>query len=214
VENPSSDIDWIDVRESLIANGSVYVHRAVGGEVARRLIAGMRLPWHVLPAQEGVVWQNGSAGYGSMIEAEPLVRSVGADIVRNLETVALPGLPAIPDFNEVSWTRYPAKIGHITAHRDPAAYGGIIAVATLLGEATFRVWPGVVQGKTPEVLAGDARPAEWTVAAGDLILLRGNGWPTPNARCPIHEVDPPSESERMIMTFRFNTRGAGGGYDV
>ena len=41
----------------------------------------------------------------------------------------------------------------------------------------------------------------------------GNGWPTPNARCPMHAADPPPDGERMIMTFRHNIRGAGGGYD-
>jgi hypothetical protein len=105
----------------------------------------------------------------SVAAAPPFVGDVGIDIVREL-TTACPDVPAIPDFNEVSWTRYPARTGHITAHRDPSACGGIIAVATLLGRATFRVWDGDVLGTPPD-------------------------------------------GERMIMTFRHNIRGAGGGYD-
>jgi hypothetical protein len=86
----------------------------------------------------------------SVAAAPPFVGDVGIDIVREL-TTACPDVPAIPDFNEVSWTRYPARTGHITAHRDPFACGGIIAVATLLGRATFRVWDGDVLGTPPDV---------------------------------------------------------------
>jgi hypothetical protein len=35
-----------------------------------------------------------------------------------------------------------------------------------------------------------------------------------NSRCPVHEVDPPPVGERMIMTSRFNSGGAGTGYVV
>jgi hypothetical protein len=48
----------------------------------------------------------------------------------------------LPSFNEVNWTLYPRESGHITAHRDPATFAGIIAVTTLSGSATFRVSNG------------------------------------------------------------------------
>lgn len=128
--------------------------------------------------------------------------------------MAPPDVPAIPRFNEVSWTRYPAATGRITTHRDPAPFDGIIAIATLSGRATFSVWGGAVHGTPDEVLARGTPPTEWDASAGDLILLRGNGWPTPDARCPMHGVSAPADGERTIMTFRHNTRGAGGGYDV
>jgi hypothetical protein len=207
--------DWTSVGNSLIATGSAYVRGAVDRELVQHLINIDRPPWHALPPEEGVVRQHGFVSHISVAAADPIVVSVGVAIVQELtKATASLGLPAIPEFNEASWTRYPERTGHITAHRDPFAYGGIIAVATLFGQATFRVWSGADLGTPQEVLASGAIPTPWETAAGDLVLLRGNGWPTPNVRCPTHEVDTPPNSERMIMTLRYNTRGAGGGYDV
>jgi hypothetical protein len=206
--------DWSSVGDSLVATGSVHVRGAVDCGLAQHLVDAAREPWHAL-GPEGPVRQNGLASYMAVADAEPIVRNVGVDIVRELTHAnASADLPAIPTFNEVSWTRYPARNGYITAHRDPSAYGGTIAIATLVGQATFRVWGGAVLGTPSEVLAGGATPCQWDTVAGDLILLRGNGWPTPGVRCPMHEADSPPDSERMIMTLRYNTRGAGGGYDL
>ena len=168
----------------------------------------------MLPADEGVVHQNGFGSYMVLADAAPLVRRLGDSIVVELTKATAHALPPIPEFNEVSWTLYPAGIGRITTHRDPAAYGGIIAIATLLGSAKFRIWSGEVLGTPAQVLMGDIPPTQWDAAAGDLILLRGNGWPTPATRCPLHEADSPPDGERVIMTFRHNTRGGGAGYDV
>jgi hypothetical protein len=150
----------------------------------------------------------------ALTDGDPTVSAVDAAIVRELAASALPDLPAIPDLNEVSWTRYPAGGGLITAHRDPSTYGGLIAILTLHGRATFRVWDGAVLGAPAEMLDRGTTSSEWTAAAGDLVLLRGNGWPVPGTRSPMHAADPPLEGERMILTFRHNTRGAGAGYDV
>lgn len=109
------------------------------------------------------------------------------------------GLPLFPAFNEVTWTFYPDHKCHITAHRDPDAYEGVIAVFTLKRAAKFR--DGVL-------------PSERATTPGDIVLLAGHGWPTADSRCPRHEVEPPGGSDRMIMTMRFNGRGAVGGYDV
>ena len=73
-------------------------------------------------------------------------------------------------------------------------------VVTLRGAATFRVF------------GPDDGPVEWETGAGQLALLRGSGWPDEVSRCPLHEVDPPSSGERMIMTLRRNSGGAGAGY--
>ncbi len=149
-----------------------------------------------------------------LADAAPVVRGLGDSIVRELANATPHALPAIPEFNEVSWTLYPTGTGHITSHRDPVAYGGIIAIATLLGRATFRIWSGEALGTPAEVLMSDIPPTRWETAAGDLILLRRNGWPTPTTRCPMHEADRPPDGERIILTYRHNTRGAGAGYDV
>lgn len=55
---------------------------------------------------------------------------------------------------------------------------------------------------------------EWTVVPGVMVIMQGHGWPRADSRCPVHEVEPPVAHERMIMTLRHSTRGAGGGYDV
>lgn len=77
--------------------------------------------------------------------------------------------------------------------------GGVIAVFTLEGGTTFRVTDG-------------PRRTVWPVASGDLVILRGRGWRTPEAMCPVHAVDPPVGGSRMIMTLRFNVGGAGAPY--
>jgi hypothetical protein len=206
--------NWTSVSESLANSGSARIRGALGNDLVQHLIGTERPPWHALPADEGVVHQSGFGSYMVLADAAPLVRGLGDSIVLELTNAAPQALPAIPEFNEVSWTLYLAGTGHITTHRDPAAYGGIIAIATLLGRATFRIWSEEVLGTPAEVLMGDIPPTQWDAAAGDLILLRGNGWPTATTRCPMHEADAPPDGERIIMTFRHNTRGAGAGYDV
>ena len=206
--------NWASVSESLANFGSARLKGALGSDLVQHLIGTERPPWHPLPGDEGVVHQSGFGSYMVLADAAPLVRGLGESIVRELTDAARQSLPAIPEFNEVSWTLYPAGTGHITTHRDPGAYGGIVAIATLLGRATFRIWSGEVLGTPADVLVGDIPPTQWDAAAGDLILLRGNGWPTPTARCPMHEADTPPDGERIIVTFRHNTRGAGAGYDV
>lgn len=73
---------------------------------------------------------------------------------------------------------------------------------TLAGGATFRAW------------SADGQVAEWQTGPGKLVVLRGVGWPEPDSQCPLHEVGPPVEGERRIMTLRHNLGGAGAGYTV
>ncbi len=70
---------------------------------------------------------------------------------------------------------------------------------TLWGQARFRVW-------------SETQPTEWVTGNGDLVILRGNGWPTEDSTCPIHEAESPVVGDRMIMTLRFNTRGPDASY--
>ena len=75
----------------------------------------------------------------------------------------------------------------------------VIAIVTLRGHAVFRVWQG-------------SEATEWETTDGDLVLLRGHGWPEGDSLCPVHEVESPRRGERMTMTLRHNTRAPGGGY--
>ena len=52
----------------------------------------------------------------------------------------------LPSFNEVTWGRYPQGTGRITKHADPSEYGGVVAIFTLQGAATFRVLQRRSQG--------------------------------------------------------------------
>lgn len=169
-------------------------------EVANDLRAAAPESWHPLQEDEGGVRQFGFGAYLPFVESpDPVVR-VGTELVSQLSRYAeATGYPPVPSFNEVTWTSYPEGKGHITAHRDPPGAGGVIAVFTLEGGAAFRVKDG-------------AQRAQWHVESGDLVILRGRGWPTPEARCPLHAVDPPVGTSRMIMTMRFNVGGAGASY--
>ncbi len=137
------------------------------------------------------------------VEMLPAARAVGNDLVAGLSEAAnRQGLPSVPGFNEATWSRWPVQTGRITAHRDPQEYGGIIAIFTLRGHAIFRAFDGE-NGST-----------DWETGPGQLAILRGAGWPRSDSRCPVHEVEPPMLEERMIMTLRFNSNGAGAGYSV
>ena len=174
------------------------------GALTRELVDGLREAppenWHPLQEDEGGVRQFGFGAYLPMAKCVPTVVEVATELVSQLSMPAeAMGFPPVPFFNEVTWTRYPQGKGHITAHRDPPGAGGVIAVFTLEGGARFRVVEG-------------SHRAEWPVVSGDLVILRGRGWPTPEALCPVHAVDPPVGGKRMIMTMRFNVGGAGAPY--
>ena len=140
----------------------------------------------------------------------PEVRAFGLAVVAglgaHLDCVAT--LP-VPAFDEVEWSRSVDGVGYITAHRDPPGVGGVIAIVTLSGTTRFRVWPGDVD---PRQDPGAAPPAEWDTGDGDLVLLRGTGWPHSDARCLVHEVDSPPSGERAVLTFRHNRGGPGADY--
>ncbi len=57
-----------------------------------------------------------------------------------------------------------------------------------------------------------AHVTEWETCDGDLVILRGHGWPHEGSLCPLHEVESPRVGDRMTMTFRHNRRGPGGDY--
>lgn len=52
----------------------------------------------------------------------------------------------------------------------------------------------------------------WLTADGDLVLVRGTGWPADDTRCPVHEVDEPLTRDRAVMTLRHNRGGPGADY--
>ncbi|HTU38454.1 MAG TPA: hypothetical protein VMF35_10565 [Acidimicrobiales bacterium] len=194
-----SVVGWDRAGRSLLTQGWVRLPEAVSPEDLERLIEARCSAWQALPEEEGVVRQGGFAAHADLGVTDASVRALAHELIDALGAVLGEAAP-LPSFNEVSWTLYPTGSGHITAHRDPAAFTGVIAVATLRGSATFRVSNG-------------RDHAEWDTAPGDVVLLGAHGWPgSPHG--PVHEVDPPVDGDRLIMTLRHNSRGAGGGYDV
>jgi hypothetical protein len=148
----------------------------------------------------GDVRQNGASTGCFFDRSATTVREVGLTICGAISKARPRDAPEVPCFNEVRWHKSQAGDGHsITAHRDPPLCGGVIAIVTLFGRATFRVW------ETEE-------PVGWETNDGDLVILRGNGWPTESSLSPIHEAESPAAGDRMIVTYRYNKGGPGADY--
>jgi len=193
--------DWAQATRSLFDDGWARLAGVLDDDLAGRLAAAAPGPWEALPPEEGVVRQGGFTCGAAFDDTPAIVRRVGDEITASRAAHCPDGTPDLPRFNEVNWGRNPPGAGFITAHRDPPGYGGVIAVATLTGQATFRLWSG-------------SRAFAWEAAAGDLVILTGKGWPTAGARSPVHEAEPPVDAERLVMTFRYNRNGAGAEYFV
>ncbi|HZU75090.1 MAG TPA: hypothetical protein VE990_20200 [Acidimicrobiales bacterium] len=195
--------DWTGAAEAVATAGWCRLAGALPAPVVEELIASMPGPWHELPEEEGNagVRQAGFACWTSLESAAAPVRDLATEVTACLTAARPDGVAAVPPFNEAQWTLYPRGAGHITAHRDPLGVGGVIAIATLTGRARF-------------FIGGRAEPrrAEWETGVGDLVLLRGNGWPEAGLPRPMHGVEPPADGERIILTFRHNRGGAGASY--
>lgn len=207
-------VDWNQAVRQLLDSGAVHLKRALDDRVLAELLAARKIPWQTLPEHEGVVRQIGSGAYQTLEKSDHVVPNLAIEITNEIGRQTTADVSTPPEFNEVSWSHYPSGRGHITAHRDPDAYVGLIAVVTLAGSATFRVWDGGVLGHPTAVIVGSHAPSDWAAEAGDVVVSRGNCWPSSTDRCPVHEALAPTSGERVIMTLRSNSNGAGGGYEV
>jgi hypothetical protein len=98
----------------------------------------------------------------------------------------------------VTWGKTLDGRSFISRHRDPPTAGGVIATVTLRGRAKFRVFD-------------EDEAIEWETEDGDVVIIRGTGWPTESSVCPLHEAES-IDTERFTLTFRHNTRGPGADY--
>ena len=206
------DVDWATAAKALTLDGWVRLPGAVDGRSCARFLAAAPTPWIELESIEGrTVRQVGLHSGAYFDRASPEVQALGLAIVAGLDThrngdrPPPPPPPPVPDFNEVEWSRSADGVGYITAHRDPPAVGGVIAIVTLSGTTRFRLWPDDVD---PRQDPDAPPPVEWDTGDGDLVLLRGTGWPHADARCLVHEVDSPASGERAVLTLRHNRGGA------
>lgn len=196
-------VDWCSTVRCVMDDGWCRLPRAIHAGQVARLVDAAPEPWHPLPRDEGggCVYQEGFATFSTLERADLDVRNVALSITTSLSNALPAGSLELPAFNDVSWTRYPERAGQITSHRDPPSCGGVIAVLTLAGTATFYVGP-----------SRDCSIDSWQASEGDLVILRGFGWPTGGSRCVEHGVEPPPVGERLIMTLRHNRDGAGADY--
>ncbi|MBO0879764.1 MAG: hypothetical protein J2P17_05215 [Mycobacterium sp.] len=183
-------IDGVKTARELVTRRWTVVREALTPATAAALVEAAPSTWRdeESPTGGGVTFSSSVTGMALGDSAQE-VRRVGTQVLQSLDVDA-------PPFNEVTWNRYAPGEGHISMHRDPPGVGGVIAVFTLYGEATFTI----------------EDQAEFPVAPGDLVLLAGNTWPHEFDRCIRHAASRPLDGERMILTFRHNLNGAGASY--
>jgi hypothetical protein len=205
-------VNWDKVVRDLSDLGWCRLQEVVSSPLASALEDAAPGPWRPAPPIEGParVRQAGEACHSDVDGAAAPVRELAAAICAGVDAAGEPGTSALPPFNHAEWSRPHRGQMLITAHRDPPVAGGVIVVVTLRGQATFRVWD--LDG---DLLAAQAHPElarEWETLDGDIVLLRGGGWPFPAARCPIHEAQAPVTGERVTLTLRHNKGGFGADY--
>ncbi len=141
--------------------------------------------------------QSGSGTYVSFKDAAVAVHELASRLVEQLAKAATGRTPALPPFNEVTWTHYPAGLGHISEDRDPACTQGSSSSRRCSAKR------GSLHAATPAI------STNWLASTGGIVVLTGWGWPTDTSRCPVHGVDPPASTDRTILTLRSDARGAG-----
>jgi hypothetical protein len=139
-----------------------------------------------------------------------VVQSLADAITAGIDGARVAGIDPLPAFNHAEWCRSEGGRKYITAHRDPDGAGGVIAILTIRGRAVFRVWD--LDGPVSEVRRQAERATTWETDAGDLVVLRGGGWPRPTSRCPVHEAESPRVGDRVTLTLRHNAGGYGADY--
>lgn len=214
-------VDWDAVVRSLEGPGWVRLPAIVDRPTCARLLEAAPDTWSHLVEDEagtGVVRQGGLSCHAELAHAASVVRSFAQTIesaVNGALSTHLPEpkhVPELPRFNHAQWGRPADGVQFITPHRDPPGAGGIIAVTTLTGRARFRVWDDDGTSNLPSALYERSGAHQWYTGDGDLVLLRGSGWPSRGSRCPVHEVESPANGDRVILTLRRNMGGYGADY--
>lgn len=195
---PLERVDWTAVADGLLVSGWARIRPAVDRQTIEALADAACGTWAPKDVDAGVRYHHLSCGV-YFDGAPDIVRRLGIAISDGVDAGTPPGTPPVPLFNEVTWSRDDDGVMFISPHRDPSGAGGLIAVVNLDGAARFRVWDG-------------DRCTEWMTEDGDLVLLRGTGWPHRTSRCPIHEAQSPVAGRRMTLTMRYNRSGAGGDF--
>jgi hypothetical protein len=205
-------IEWDVVVRDIVTRGWARVARAVARGDCAALEHAARGPWISLPETEGGagVRQAGLACHSGVDRADEAVWSFAAAILAGIDGAGVPGVPSLPAFNHAQWCRAERGQNSISPHRDPDTAGGVIAILTIRGCAPFQVWD--IEGNLAEAQRHPELATGWDTSDGDLVLLRGGGWPTSSAKCPIHEARSPRDGDRVTLTLRSNKNGYGSDY--
>jgi hypothetical protein len=203
------DIDWEAVSRALAGRGWSRLSRAVDPDVLTELETAAPRRWAALPHTEGSagVRQAGRSCHSDIASAAGAVRALATAIRDGIERSR--GAAELPAFNHAEWCQPDNGRMFITPHRDPQRASGVIAIVTLRGRVLFRIWD--IDGTNADAERHPEMAEQWQTAGGDVVLMRGGGWPTPAARCPIHEAQQ-AAGERMTLTLRHNTGGFGADY--
>lgn len=203
---------WADVARRLIDPGWARLESVLDPGACEELERVAPSPWFPLPETEGPagVRQAGLVCSTSVSTAGAPVAALADAIRRGLDHAMPETVEPLPGFNHVSWCRADRDQHFITPHRDPDTAGGVVAIATLRGRASFRVWDLDCSLDHAERHPGLA--TRWVTDDGDLVLLRVGGWPHRATRCPIHQVDTPVSGARVTLTLRHNKGGFGADY--
>jgi len=207
-----AEIGWEDVVLDLRERGWTRIGRAVAPATSAALEDAAPGPWLPLPATEGDagVRQAGLACHCAVDRAAAVVQSLASSVRARIDDAREAHVPRLPAFNHAQWCRAEDGEKFITPHRDPDSAVGVVAVLTIRGRARFRVWD--VGASFAGARQRQVGATEWDTDDGDLVLLRGGGWPTAASHGPIHEVESPPGGERITLTLRSNAGGFGADY--
>jgi hypothetical protein len=140
------------------------------------------------------------------------VQGLARSLAEGINSAITDGTSPVPPFNHAEWaTTTPDGIGFITPHREPPTARGVIAITTLEGTARFCIWDADAT-EIPPALHRDDSAHQWDTGDGDLVILRCDGWPSPEARSPVHEARSPDAGQRRTLTLRHNVNGFGADY--
>jgi hypothetical protein len=148
-----------------------------------------------LDPQIGTVRQRGdglTVGVGD--EAFPLVARLVTELTGGVTASRIDGT-ADYEPNEITCQRYLDDSSGIAPHMDQRRYRLLVAVFTLVGEATFTVF----EDRSATKVVG-----AWTTTGGDLCLLRAPGLAGHSDGRPTHSVAGPAASARVSLTVRMN----------
>jgi hypothetical protein len=208
-----AEVDWGTVVAGLAGQGWVRLAGIVTPKLCDRLIDAAPGTWSPVPEHEPGgsihVCQAGLSCNADIALANHSVRSFANSICDGINA-ARADASSLPSFNHAQWGQSNNGVHFITPHRDPPGAGGVIAIATLRGRAPFYVWDD--EDDLPSWRHQRGVAHSWQTGDGDLVLLKGAGWPTERSRCPVHEVESPESGDRVTLTLRHNRDGYGADY--